>query len=112
MTEPVTRIRIIAVPPGEAPFWVREKWVGLELPLAKWAVPKKYLGVGVMSGPRSCFSQLWHVVRGRAEAITGYAVEAGAAVDILAASSPEAGSWWQENAPQLISPKRKFVFHA
>src|SRR5712664_1703512 len=29
-------IRIFAVPPGEAPAWVREKWVGLELPLAQW----------------------------------------------------------------------------
>jgi len=27
------RIRVIAVPAGEAPPWVREKWVGLELPL-------------------------------------------------------------------------------
>ena len=31
------RIRIIAVPPEEAPAWVREKWVGLELPLARWS---------------------------------------------------------------------------
>ena len=28
-------IRIIGVPPGEAPLWVREKWVGLELPLTR-----------------------------------------------------------------------------
>jgi hypothetical protein len=29
-------VRILTVPPGEAPGWVREKWVGLELPLAQW----------------------------------------------------------------------------
>jgi hypothetical protein len=29
-------VRIIAVPPGEAPLWVREKWVGLTLPLTRF----------------------------------------------------------------------------
>ncbi len=28
-------IRIVNVPAGEAPLWVREKWVGLELPLVR-----------------------------------------------------------------------------
>jgi hypothetical protein len=30
-------VRIIAVPPGEAPLWVREKWVGVELPVARYS---------------------------------------------------------------------------
>src|SRR5215471_17510443 len=31
---PGQSVRILRPPPGEAPLWVREKWVGLELPLA------------------------------------------------------------------------------
>ena len=31
---------VTATPPGEAPLWVREKWVGIELPLMqRWSIP-------------------------------------------------------------------------
>jgi hypothetical protein len=105
-------VRIISVPPGEAPLWVREKWVGLELPLTRWASPKKFLGFGVVSGPRTCLAQLWAALLGRAQSVTGFPVEASRAVEILEASSPQAASWWRENASELIQPKRYLLFHA
>jgi hypothetical protein len=55
VSKPDWMIRIIAVPPGEAPLWVREKWVGLDLPVARYSgrgwrentphliAPKRYL---------------------------------------------------------------------
>ena len=104
-------IRIVAVPPGEAPLWVREKWVGLDLPVARYSGRRKFLTMGVLSLPRSMPAQWLAVFRGRVEPIAGYAVEALPAVDILAHAHPEAAAWWRENTPHLIAPKRYLVFH-
>ena len=50
----VPHVRITATPPGEAPLWVREKWVGLVLPLAPGgSAPGTYLTSGVLSGPQT-----------------------------------------------------------
>ena len=105
-------VRIVGVPPGEAPLWVREKWIGLELPLARYAEPKEYLTFGVVSAPGSWIAQCWARFRGRADRTSGYAVEGARAVDILERSSPEAAAWWREHAPQFVGPKGYLVFHA
>ena len=107
MTNPDWAVRIVAVPPGEAPLWVRQKWVGLDLPVMRYAAHRKLLAFGVLSRPRSWAA----VVRGQAELIAGYAVEAAPAVGILARVSPEAAAWWRENTPHLIAPQRYLVFH-
>lgn len=104
-------IRIIAVPPGEAPLWVREKWVGLDLPVVRYSGRSKFIALGVLSSPRSMLAQWLAVLRGRAELIGGYAVEALPAIDILAKASPEAAAWWRENTPHLIAPRRYLLFH-
>jgi hypothetical protein len=111
---PKTRssVRIVAVPPGEAPLWVREKWVGLDLPLARSEFAKTWPTFGALSGPRTCLAQLCEHVRGRSDPIHGFAVEASLAVDILNRSSPEAAAWWHENAAELILPARYLVFHS
>ena len=104
-------VRIIAVPPGEAPLWVREKWVGVELPVARYSSACTFYAYGVLSLPRTWVAQWWGIVRGRAQRISGYAVESIRAVDILSASSPDAAAWWRENTPHLIAPDRYLVFH-
>ena len=104
-------IRIVGVPPGEAPLWVREQWVGLELPLTRHKAPKAFYAFGVLSSPPTWLAQCWEIVRGRAPRIPGYAVESVRAVDILAASSPAAAAWWRENTPDLIRPRRCLLFH-
>lgn len=104
-------IRIVGVPPGEAPFWVREQWVGLELPLTRHPAPRAFYAFGVLSSPRTWLPQLWEIVRGRVARIQGSPVESVRAVDILAASSPAAAAWWRENTPDLIRPRRYFLFH-
>ena len=93
-------------------MWVREKWVGLLLPLSAGQSPKEYHTVGAVSGPRKLMAQLWAFVRGRTERLHGYPVEAGPAVDILERASPEAAAWWRQNASELIRPRRYLVFHA
>lgn len=104
-------VRIIAVPPGEAPLWVREKWVGVELPVAQYSSGRWFYAYDVLSLPRTWVAQWWGIVRGRAERISGYAVESIRAVDILSTSSPEAAAWWRQNTPHLIAPNRYLVFH-
>jgi hypothetical protein len=105
-------VRIIAVPPGEAPLWVREKWVGLTLPLTHFSSAKTFVGFGVLSGPRTFLPQLLARVRGRSDRIYGFLVNAARAVEILDHASPEAAAWWRENASELVLPKRYLVFHA
>ena len=111
MTKPDWTIRIIAAPPGEAPLWVRQQWVGLDLPVARYSAGGRFLGLGVLSMPRSWLGQWLSVFRGRAELIAGYTVEALPAFGILGAKSPEAAAWWHQNTPHLIAPKRYLLFH-
>jgi hypothetical protein len=92
-------IRIIDVPPGEAPEEVRRAWVGLVLPLA-----------GRMRGP--LLARSFGVLTGRTQTVHGYAVPAGRAVEILSRHAPEAARWWTSSVPQLLGPRRLFIFHA
>ena len=47
-------LHVTSIPPGEAPLWVREKWVGLSLPLAqRKSSPVSVLTSGVLSGPKT-----------------------------------------------------------
>jgi hypothetical protein len=112
---PVTKanlsVRIIGVPPGEAPLWVREKWVGLELLLTRYPAPRDYFTFGVLSQPAECLAQLWAVARGRARRVAGFAVEGARAIEVLERSSPEAAAWWREHAPRYLAPKHYLVFH-
>jgi len=105
------RVRITRVPAGEAPLWVREKWVGLELPIAlKSGDPVNVRVRGVLSGPRHPLALLLALLMGRVQRTRGYVVNAAVAVDILEMSSPEAAMWWHANAAHMLQPGRFFVF--
>ncbi len=65
---PDSQLRITSVPPGEAPLWVREKWVGLSLPLAqRKAQALSLFTSGVLSGPRGFFSSIGALLAGKLE---------------------------------------------
>lgn len=102
-------IRINKTPPGEAPALVRDAWVGLELPLSH-DKPLRYLGSGVVSGPRSFVATLVHLFTLRLTVQTGFVVPALEAVEILEKANPEAARWWRENAPHSVRRGRKFLF--
>lgn len=105
------RIRIIAIPPGEAPQWVREKWVGLELPLAqrsRSARPRRVFGV--VSAPRTWLARWLGILRGGVGRESGYAVQVLQAIAELEKASPEAAAWWRTNLPHLLKPWRFFLF--
>jgi len=69
-------------------------------------------GLGVLSGPSNAFLQLWALVLGKGIKLTGFSVNAKAAVDILEEVDPRAAGWWREHTPELVSGKRNFVFDA
>jgi len=108
---PASHQRITSVPPGEAPLWVREKWVGLSLPLAqRKAQARSLFTSGVLSGPRGFFASIGALLAGKLQRRSGFVVETLAAIAVLAKSSPEAAAWWQENTPHLLRKTRYFVF--
>ena len=104
-------IRIVNTPPGEAPLWVREKWVGLELPLVHGdrGVRETYTS-GVLTGPRNQFIAAWRRLLGRLPRKSGYAVDAQEAFAILERTSPAAAAWWRANVPRLNARGRKLLF--
>jgi hypothetical protein len=83
-------IRIIAPPRGQAPEWVRGKWVGLLLPV------ENQQAEGAQAGGL-----------GPPENQGGYPVKTLYAMAILRSNSIHAATWWEENAtladiPQLV----------
>ena len=104
-------LRVNFVPPGEAPAWVRERWVGLMLPLAQAsAEPTTRLTSGVLTGPRSYFAKLLALWTGRFDVSEGYIVDAPGALDALESACPEAAAWWKEHRPDLFRPGRRLMF--
>jgi hypothetical protein len=84
----MTQIKIIAVPPGQAPLEVRQQWVGITLPVAE-NLPSKTFEMGVFGG--------------KPENSEGYLVETMLAFRELKKKSPEAADWWSSHlSPQLM----------
>jgi hypothetical protein len=105
------QIRVISPPPGDAPLWVREKWVGVELTSVLGAPPRSFSGASVLASP-SFFASVWRQISGQSRKVSGYPVRVTSAIEALEKSSPEAAMWWRENTPGIVSPSRFFVFDA
>ena len=104
-------LHITSVPPGEAPLWVRECWVGLSLPLAqRRSSSLLVLTSGVVSGPKGILSWFSALFGGRLSFKRGFPVVAQVAVESLASAHPEAAAWWRMNTPHLLKGKRYLVF--
>jgi hypothetical protein len=110
MTPRTLYLNVISVPSGEAPLWVREKWVGLRLPLSGRLSVGTFRGSGVLSGPRSPISSLLALITGRVRRADGYIVDALTAVQTLEAAHPEAAAWWKENTPHLMRADSRLLF--
>ena len=110
----MTRIRIVACPPGEAPQAVREAWIGLDLPLppGRGSRQGRWRGFGVLSGPRAWWQELIPILLGRVRRHNGYAVNALEAVNRLALKDPEAAAWWRQHCAHALTGKRFFIFAA
>ena len=110
---PMTQLylQVTSVPPGEAPLWVREKWVGLSLPMAQASAdPVRRGGFGVISGPKTLHARLIAIVTRKFDMHDGYIVLAADAMAVLERTEPEAAAWWRENASHMLRPGMKFLF--
>ena len=106
---PFFKVRIVRPPEGEAPLWVREAWVGLELPLGRLE-PVTVDTVGVLSGPSSQWGFWWARLRGRVHRTTGYEVPSARAIELLARKRPDAADWWRANTRRFCDPDQAFIF--
>jgi hypothetical protein len=93
------RVRIVAIPSGEAPLEIRKQWVGLELPLMPGRSDAYQLACrGLLSGQEL------------PEPMIGYLVSANDAVHILESKSPDAALWWRTFASSYVSPGKALMF--
>ncbi len=93
----MSKIRIIAAPPGQAPPWVREAWVGLEIPTVEHEASGD--SVGVLDREReSAMNQ------------GGYQVYGHDAIEALKAHDGAAAKWWLDNAAGAVSGTAILVF--
>jgi hypothetical protein len=79
---------------------------------ARFAGRRRGFGFGVLSGPKSSLGKWFAVLFGRAQKKVGYLAGSRIAIDLLAARSPEAASWWRQNTPQFTKSGRYFIFAA
>ena len=90
-------IRIIAPPPGEAPYWVRKVWVGLVLPLSPNQIHFSYTE-GAVSGEPS------------KENAGGFVVGGWEALGVLYNNDLVAFEWWTQNCPAVTHQGAPLVF--
>ncbi|MFA6554675.1 MAG: hypothetical protein WCS89_04195 [Candidatus Paceibacterota bacterium] len=88
----MSAIKIVSTPPGQAPEWVRQEWIGAVIPLPKQS------SVGIQVGARG----------GKPQNLGGYQVETTEAMKELGKKSPEAVKWWEGNVPLKAIPRLVF----
>ena len=89
-------IKIVSMPAGQAPEWVRQAWIGLILPTTSPRKPVVSSGVlGGEPGPSN---------------IDDYQVKTDTAIKKLRKKNPEAAKWWEDNTPWLLGPGHYFRF--
>src|ERR1700722_5396861 len=86
-------IVIVSVPPGQAPLWVREKWVGLSIPICH-KPSQGQTQRGVLGGTPTNGN--------------GYSVSAAEAIERLYHVAPDAADWWKSHLPAI--PDCELVF--
>ena len=103
-------IRINSTPFGEAPLWVRQSWIGIDLPLAGPTLVDAPI-YGVLSS-QSWWNRLWFRLGFLPkQRISGYLVEMATAVDLLRKHAPEAAAWWLQHVPEVAwRDGRRFIF--
>lgn len=91
----MAKIKIITPPAGQAPEWVRQAWVGLELPVSdapgQQSHEPRYQQRGVLGSMAS------------PDNIGGYNVRTEKALEILRKENAQAAEWWDDHInPQAM----------
>ena len=91
------QIKVVQIPDGEAPLWVRKSWVGLTLPVVATSNDNGY---GVLSLKKS---------KGRCKS---FEVEQIDALDALRSQSMEAAQWFRNHGYPMDTKGVYFSFKA
>ena len=102
-------IEITDVPPGAAPDWVRQTWVGMQLKAVQ-STPVTMPTVSMRGGQKSKLSIIWNMLSGQATTRTGYIVNARDAIGLMALKNEEAAQWCIDNTPLALDPKQVLLF--
>lgn len=107
-------IEIHSVPQGKNPLWVREAWVGLQLPSLDDAPIKVPVAEIDNRLPRSGFGAFFRGLKdGATQTVDerfGYSVDARTAVGIVSLTNEDAAKWWLENVPQIMRVNMPLLF--
>lgn len=93
MIEVQRYIEIVKTPFGEAPYWVRESFVGLRLPIIErhfngtWVVPIQVEILGILEGKTVGECSRWFAYRQES-------------LGILEKKNPEAANWFLKNSQE------------
>ena len=110
------KIRIVNLPPGQAPKWVRKEWLGLELPVdenipspenliqsgTKFLKPETVIKTakkmtGDIEKDWATIQRMANLKKYKGANEGGYPVKTLVAIEILKEKSPKAAKWWEEN---------------
>lgn len=79
----MAQVEIINTPPGQAPDWVRDAWIGLILPVDMDAVGVLQMGI----------------FGGEGQNDGGYNIPTEKALEFLEKKDQRAARWWYDNLP-------------
>ena len=104
-------IEIHSVPQGKNPLWVREAWVGLQLPsLDDAPIKVPVADAGSRPSLRALFRSLKDGPSVPIQERFGYSVNARVAVGIVSLTNEDAAKWWLENVPQIMRVDMPLLF--
>lgn len=104
-------IEIHSVPQGKNPLWVREAWVGLQLPsLDEVPIKVPVADVGNRPSIGALFRSLKDGPAAQVQERYGYSVNAKIAVGIVSLTNEDAARWWLENVPQMMRVDMPLLF--
>jgi hypothetical protein len=108
------RIRVLKPSfPGDEPDFVREAWVGLELPVLEGKEQPVLVPPVKLPWRALSFSKQITRLFSRQLAdqpMPAYLVGAAEAFEVLKRERPEAAKWWQTNFPAALSGRYNFRF--
>ena len=102
-------VRVVRMPLGDAPEWVREAWVGLSLPITGVG-PRRWRAITAAGGPATIMDYVRARLTGRTTVIVGYEVNGKIAIERLGGLNAAAAAWWLEQSPAWAAGTVSFLF--
>jgi hypothetical protein len=107
----ITKVRIVGIPPGEAPEDVRQAWLGVVLPLAPGQRgPVQLHAAAQNEWQETWFTRFWRYVTTWRLQNAAYLVSVDDALIALEKTFPDAAHWFKRNRPEWCGQNLVFQF--